>query len=464
MIAEKDVHVLIVAYPLQGHLNPTLRFAKHLVSKNIHVTLATLESARHRLHINSTIPRLEWEFIPDGLDNNINHSQLSGSNYESLKKIGSENLSSLVTNLSRNFNRKFSYFIASSFVPWVVDVAWKHEIPCAILWIQACAVFSIYIHLFRNAHLFTSVDTYENATIELPGLPSVKVDDLPSFLLPSCPTYIRNMLSDFFLEGLNKVKWVLGNSFYELEKDVVNSMDSFKEILSIGPLVSPFMLGKKKTITSNVHIWNAENSCLEWLEKKSKSSVIYISFGSILVFSQEQMDNITMALKNTYHSFIWVIKHIDKGSDKKCGDLSLEFLEETKEKGLIIEWCPQEKILMHEAIACFMTHCGWNSTLESVVSGVPVIGYPEWTDQPTDAKLLADVFKTGVRIRKGEDGLVSMEKIERCIFEVTDGPQSKEMKKRAMELKKAATQAIDDCGSSEYNLNQFVNEIMNNSY
>ncbi|VVA17250.1 PREDICTED: UDP-glycosyltransferase [Prunus dulcis] len=210
-------------------------------------------------------------------------------------------------------------------------------------------------------------------------------------------------------------------------------------------------------------MWEAEESCIEWLNKQPISSVIYASFGRVTVLSQIQIDNIAMALKTSKRPFLWVLKAPTEGSKMKLGELPSGFLEETRERGMVVNWCSQEKVLMHKAVACFMTHGGWSSTLETVASGVPVVVYPEWTDQPTNAKLLADVFRVGVRIRVGEDGIAGSEEMGRCIEEVVDGPRAKEMKKRALELKEAAKKAVEDGGSSDLNINQFIREISGKS-
>ncbi|KAL0536555.1 hypothetical protein IC582_025504 [Cucumis melo] len=117
-------------------------------------------------------------------------------------------------------------------------------------------------------------------------------------------------------------------------------------------------------------------------------------------------------------------------------------------------------VLKHKAVGCFLTHCGWNSTQETVVTGVPVIAFPEWTDQPTNAKLLTDVFKMGVRMRKGDDGIVSPKEVERCIKEITEGPAAEAMAKRAEELKVSAMKAVEDGGSSHRNLEKFIADIV----
>ncbi|KAA8531646.1 hypothetical protein F0562_006637 [Nyssa sinensis] len=266
--------------------------------------------------------------------------------------------------------------------------------------------------------------------------------------------HVDLMLASLTLEdsihSMEKVKWVLGSSFYELEADVVQSMSFFKPVLPVGPLTS--------SVAAEVNTCNSRDSCLEWLDEKPPSSVVYIAFGSVIVLTQKQMENIAMALKNINRSFLWVMKPSEREYLEKKND-ELPFLE----KGLVVSWCDQEKVLRHQAVSCFMSHCGWNSTLEAVVAGVPVIAFPEWIDQPTNAKLLVDVFKMGVRMRPEDDGIVTKEEVERCIFEITDGPRASEMKKRAMDLREAAKKAVADGGSSDRNVDHFISEIINQS-
>ncbi|XP_059459182.1 UDP-glycosyltransferase 84B2-like [Corylus avellana] len=455
----REVHVLMVTAAMQGHLNPMLRFAKRLVSNGVHVTLATTELARQRMvkhnALSSQNTTIQLEFFSDGLSLEFDREKNLELFVESLRTTASRNLSDLVSNLTKNNN--FSCMIVNGFMPWWVDVAADHGIPAAMLWNQASAIYSIYYHYFKHPNLFPDLENPEGV-VELPGMPLLKIEDLPSFIFPTKNACMTKLVSEL-VQYLDKVKWVLGVSVYELEKNIINSMASLTPILPIGPLVSPFLLGKEETIPFKVDMWNAEDYCIEWLNNQLPSSVIYVSFGSMKILSQKQIDNIAMGLKKSNKPFIWVVKPPEKGCEMKAGELPSGFLEETEGIGLVVKWCSQEKVLMHQAVACFMTHCGWNSTLETVVAGVPVIAYPEWTDQLTNAKLLTDVFKVGVRIRNGEDGVASAEEVERCIVEVIDGPGAVEIKKRAMELKEAAKKAVEDGGSSEQNFNQFIDEI-----
>ncbi|TXG59362.1 hypothetical protein EZV62_013935 [Acer yangbiense] len=301
-----------------------------------------------------------------------------------------------------------------------------------------------------------------NDVVSLPAMPVLQVKELPSFILPDDPLIMKKVLSDLF-RRLDNIIWVLGNSFDALEIDVVALMASINApIIPIGPLVSPFMLGKEETVAGNVDIWSVEDYCIEFLDKKPISSVVYISFGSINVLTQDQMDNVATALKNSNRPFLWVIKPPEKISGMKSGELPTGFLEETKDRGLVVKWCPQERVLMHSSVACFVTHCGWNSTLETVVGGVPVVAFPKWSDQPIDAKLLVDVLKMGVKMRiyGDDDGVFSDRVVERCIAEVADiGLKAAEMKKRAVALKEAAKKAVADGGSSDINIDRFISEI-----
>ncbi|XP_044485596.1 UDP-glycosyltransferase 84B2-like [Mangifera indica] len=467
----EEVHVLLVTLAFQGHLNPMLRLSKRLVSKGLHVVLATTENERHRLvHFKASVtqqtkppktPTISLEFFSDGLSDEFDRDKYLESFVESLQTIGSKNLSNLITKLKTKCN-KISCIITNPFMPWVPGLAEEHDIPCAVLWIQASAVYFIYSNYVKHPYLFPSLEN-PNDAVELPGMPMLLAKELPSFILPSSQICLRTIVSDF-VQMLDKVKWILGNSFNELEKDIVRSMGSLPKIIPIGPLVLPSLQGEKEIIAASMDLCSPEDYCIEWLDKKPPSSVIYISFGSIIVMTQNQIDSIAMALKNSGQSFLWVVKPPKKGSSKESGELPPGFLEDTKERGLVVKWCSQEKVLMHQAVACFMTHCGWNSTLETIATGVPVIAYPHWTDQSIDAKLLVDVLKIGVKIRNEENGTLGVEEVERCIMEMSNETTATEMKKRAISLKEAAKKAVANGGSSDQNIDNFINEIKRKSF
>ncbi|CAI0445661.1 unnamed protein product [Linum tenue] len=159
--------------------------------------------------------------------------------------------------------------------------------------------------------------------------------------------------------------------------------------------------------------------------------------------------------------FLWVARPtMDEGDD---ADLGLP--EGLEERGKVVRWAPQEEVLGHVAVACFVTHCGWNSTLEAIGAGKPVVAFPQWGDQVTDAKFLEEVFRVGVRMGRGDTWtkLVRREEVERCLREVTVGPRAEEMKENAARWKREAEAAVKAGGSSERNVREFVEEVKKRS-
>ena len=191
-------------------------------------------------------------------------------------------------------------------------------------------------------------------------------------------------------------------------------------------------------------------ACMNWLEEKPNGSVVYVSFGSLAVLSVEQMQELAWGLRETNFHFLWVVR------DTEESKLPNGFLEETCENGLVVSWCPQLEVLAHKAIGCFVTHCGWNSTLEALSLGVPMVAVPQWSDQTTNAKFIADVWGAGIRARGDESGTVRREEIERCVREVVEGARGKEMKRNATKWRGLAREAVDEGGSSDRNIDEFA--------
>ena len=192
---------------------------------------------------------------------------------------------------------------------------------------------------------------------------------------------------------------------------------------------------------------------MKWLDSKEIGTVVYVSFGSLAALGEEQMEELAWALKRSNSYFLWVVRETET---KK---LPINFLEETSERGLVVTWCPQLEVLAHKAVGCFMTHGGWNSTLEALSLGVPVVSMPQWSDQATNSKFLMDVWKVGIRVKVDEKGIVTREEIELCIKEVM-GERGTEIKGNAMKWKKLAREALDEGGSSDKNIDDFVAKIV----
>ncbi|XP_059445919.1 mogroside IE synthase-like [Corylus avellana] len=227
-------------------------------------------------------------------------------------------------------------------------------------------------------------------------------------------------------------------------------------VKTIGPAIPSMYLDKRleddKEYGLNLFKPNVD-ACMKWLDTKEIGSVVYASFGSLAALGEEQMEELSLGLKNSNCYFLWVVR---ESEEKK---LPGNFIEETTERGLVVTWCPQLDVLAHKAIGCFMTHCGWNSTLEALSLGVPMVAMPQWTDQPTNAKFIVDVWKVGIRIKLDENSIATKEEIEFRIREVMEGERGKEMKMNSLRWKELAIEAVDEGGSSDKNIEEFITKL-----
>jgi pathogen-inducible salicylic acid glucosyltransferase len=196
------------------------------------------------------------------------------------------------------------------------------------------------------------------------------------------------------------------------------------------------------------------DTCMKWLNAKPAKSVLYVSFGSVTSLTKEQMEELAQGLKGSGKYFLWVVRAA------KQKTLPEGFVENLGEKGLVVTWSPQLKVLAHEAIGCFLTHCGWNSTLEAIYFGVPMLAMPQhWNDHPTNAKFIEEIWGTGIRAKVDEGGRVGRDEIMRCVEEVMDGEKECQIRKNAKKWKERVKEAVIDGGSSDHSLNEFVDYV-----
>ncbi|KAJ4969868.1 hypothetical protein NE237_002967 [Protea cynaroides] len=274
----------------------------------------------------------------------------------------------------------------------------------------------------------------------IPGISSICLADLPEGFRST----LEKSLS--FSWVVDKSQWLLLTSFYELDTKATEVLQTRLPIpvYTVGPSI-PHMTLKDAT--------DSNDDYMKWLDSQSKGSVLYVSLGSFLSVSDAQMDEIVEGFHDSGIPFLWVARQDSSRLQKACGD-----------KGMVIPWCDQLRVLCHSSVGGFFTHCGWNSILEAVFAGVPLLAFPLLWDQIPNCKFIADDLRIGWRVKKevGIDKLVTREDIARTVMSFMDSneEESKEMRRRAKELQDACRRAIEKGGSSESNLDAFVREIL----
>uniref|UniRef100_A0A0D9ZBW7 Glycosyltransferase n=1 Tax=Oryza glumipatula TaxID=40148 RepID=A0A0D9ZBW7_9ORYZ len=407
-------HVLVVPYPSQGHMNPMVQFARKLASKGVAVTVVTTRFIERTTSSSAggggldACPGVRVEAISDG------HDEGGVASAASLED----------------------------------------------------AVYH-YVHEGKLAVPAPEQELATSRSAAFAGLPEMERRELPSFVLGDgpYPTLAVFALSQFADAG--KDDWVLFNSFDELESEVLAGLSTQWKARAIGPCV-PLPAGDGATgrFTYGANLLDPEDTCMQWLDTKPPSSVAYVSFGSFASLGAAQTEELARGLLAAGRPFLWVVRATEEAQ------LPRHLLDAATASGnaLVVRWSPQLDVLAHRATGCFVTHCGWNSTLEALGFGVPMVALPLWTDQPTNALLVERAWGAGVRARRGDadaddaaGGTAAMflrGEIERCVRAVMDGEEQEAARARARgEARRwsdAARAAVSPGGSSDRSLDEFV--------
>ena len=193
---------------------------------------------------------------------------------------------------------------------------------------------------------------------------------------------------------------------------------------------------------------------MEWLAGRAPRSVVYVNYGSITVMTSTQLLEFAWGLAKSGYSFVWNIR-----PDLVIGDSTVlppEFAAAVEGRAMLTSWCPQEAVLQHEAVGVFLTHSGWNSTLESLCAGVPMLSWPFFAEQQTNCRYKRTEWSVGMEI----GGEVRRDELADIIREAMDGEKGLEMRRRAVEWKEKAVKATLPGGSAEANLNKVINEVL----
>ncbi|PWA89324.1 UDP-Glycosyltransferase superfamily protein [Artemisia annua] len=440
--------ILFVVFPGQGHINPSLQFAKRLLSMGVEVTFCTNMSVVRRIEKQTTHHGLTFAPVSENDQKPNETPEQFCSNFAT---NGALAVSDIIRSAAVSGN-PFDHLVYTTIVPWAAGVAKAHGIKSTLLWCQSATALDLYYYYFNGfGDLLSCSNNNPSVAITLPGLPPLNTCDLPTFFLSTRPQQHDFAIPLFkdHIDALEENPRVLISTFNELEVEPVRALKNL-ELLPVGPLIPSAFLDGQDPLDNSFGGDLFEKSVedyIKWLNTKPKYSVVYVSFGSVSTLSFDQAEEIANGLLESGRPFLWVIR--DGG--ETC---ELSKIDELKKQGMIVGWCSQVEVLSHQAIGCFVTHCGWNSTVEALAAGVPTVAFPQWTDQGTNAKMMEDVWKTAVRVRKREGHeVVQGKEIERCV-EMVMG--NEEMRRNAKKWKDLAREAVSNVGSSTLNLQAFL--------
>jgi UDP:flavonoid glycosyltransferase YjiC (YdhE family) len=286
----------------------------------------------------------------------------------------------------------------------------------------------------------------------------MRLRDIPSFVRTTDPD---DIMFNFFIHetaGMSQASAVVINTFDELDAPLLDAMSRLlPPVYTAGPLhltVCNNLPDESPAAALGSSLWKEQDAPLRWLDGRPPRSVVYVNFGSITVMSNEQLLEFAWGLANTGYDFLWNVRpDLVKGDE---ATLPPEFSAETEGRSMLTKWCPQAKVLEHEAVGVFLTHSGWNSTLESICGGVPMVCWPFFAEQQTNCRYKCTEWGIGMEI--GDE--VRRAQVEGMIREAMEGEKGREMRRRVMELRDSAVVAAQRDGRSMRNVDRLIDEVL----
>ncbi|KAK7382999.1 hypothetical protein VNO78_28664 [Psophocarpus tetragonolobus] len=464
---KKAARLVFIPFPGVSHLASTLEFAKLLINRDerIWITVLVIKLPNSQDDATAGLERLEIINLPDC----ESHKPITD-----IVEQQKPHVKQVVSELKlRSSGVPLAGFVVDMFCTTMIDVAKHFELPSLVFFTSALAFLALMLHL----HSLREQGDTDFKTQDQILIPTF-ANPVPSTALPS--SVLNKDWDSFFVafgRGLLKADAIVINSFQDLESHVLANFNSKALSLSLSlPLPLPPIYPVGPILNSN----NTTDSGIifNWLDQQPPSSVVFLCFGSMGSFGEDQVREIARALQNSAARFLWSLRKpppkassfINPPTDYAPSDLLQllppHFFDRTAAFGMVIGWAPQAQILAHPATGAFVSHCGWNSILESIYFGVPIATWPLYAEQQTNAFLLVRELNLAVDIamdyrvdfKARPNFLVSADKIEKGIRTLMNMDQ--ETRRRLKEMSQKSRNTSLEGGSSYSYLGRLIDYII----
>lgn len=452
-----------VLYPSLGvgHLIPMVELAKHLLSHGLDVVIAVVDppdndavSADAMARLAAANPSVTFRLLPAPSSPDLGAHPVKRS-LDTLR---------LANPVLREFLRSLSAvdaLLLDMFCVDALDVAAELAVPAYFFFASAAGDLAVFLNMPYHYPNLPSFKDMGKTLVHCPGMPPIRAVDMPLTLQDkeSDPTKVRLYQFKRIPEG----RGVLVNSFDWLEPKALKALKDgvcvpgrpTPRVYCIGPLVND---GKKGGS-------GERHECLAWLEAQPKRSVVFLCFGSKGAFSAGQLKEIARGLESSGHRFLWAVRS-PPDEQSKFPEPDLErllpegFLERTTNWGMVVKnWVPQAEVVQHEAVGAFVTHCGWNSALEAIMSALPMICWPLYAEQGLNKVFMVEEMKIAVAMEGYEEGLVKAEEVEAKVRLMMETEEGKKLRERLVVAREMALEATKEGGSSEVAFADFLRDL-----
>ncbi|KAG0539291.1 LOW QUALITY PROTEIN: hypothetical protein BDA96_03G310500 [Sorghum bicolor] len=455
----------VVLYPGggAGHVGPMTQLAKVFLHHGYDVTMVLLEPPVKSIASSSGFieglaaanPSITFHLLPP-------HSFLF-----MMELLGQYNdkLESFLRSIPRE---RLHSLVIDMFCTDAIDVAAKVGVPVYTFFAASAGALSV---LTQTAALLagrkTGLKELGDTPIEFLGVPPMPASHILRDMLEDPEDEVCKAMAEIWKRNTD-TRGVLINTFYSLESP---ALQAFSDPLCVPGKVLPPVYSIGPLVGRDARRRRREHECLAWLDAQPERSVVFLCWGSRGLLSGEQLKEIAAGLDKSGQRFLWVVRtpasdpkrRFEPRPEPDLGALLPEgFLERTRDRGLVLKsWAPQVDVLNHPAIGAFVTHCGWNSALEAITAGVPMLCWPLDAEQKTNKVLMTEAMGIGLELEGYNTGFIKAEEIETKVRLMLESEKGREIRTRAAELKKEAHEALEDGGSSQAAFLQFLSDVKN---
>ncbi|KAJ9171492.1 hypothetical protein P3X46_014853 [Hevea brasiliensis] len=452
---KQPTHVAILPSPGMGHLIPLVELAKRLVNQhNLSITFIVPTDGPPSKAQKSVLESLPTTISSTFLSP-VDMSDLPGdTKIETIISLTvARSLPSLCQVLkSLVESSRLAALVVDLFGTDAFDVAREFNISPYIFFPSTAMALSLFFWLPKLDEMVPCEYRELQEPVKIPGCIPIHGKEL---LDP-----VQDRKNDAYKWLLHHTKryrlaeGVMVNSFVDMEGGAIKALQEEEAgkppVYPVGPLVNMGSSSEGK-----------EADCLRWLDEQPHGSVLYVSFGSGGTLSYDQINELALGLEMSQQRFLWVVRSPNdsvanatffsvQSQKDPCDFLPEGFLDRTKGRGLLVpSWAPQAQVLSHGSTGGFLTHCGWNSILESVVNGVPLIAWPLYAEQTMNAVMLTEDIKVALRPKANvQNGLIERHEISKVVRGLMEGKEGKKVRNRMKDLKDAADRVLSEEGSS----------------
>uniref|UniRef100_A0A1J3JEK4 Glycosyltransferase n=1 Tax=Noccaea caerulescens TaxID=107243 RepID=A0A1J3JEK4_NOCCA len=483
MCSRDPVHFVVIPFMAQGHMIPLVDISKLLSQRQgviVSIITTTQNVAKIKTSLSSSstsstinVVEVKFPFQQAGLPEGYESVDMLDSMADLVKFFNAaDTLEEQVKKAMEEMVKpRPSCIIGDMSLPFTSRLAKKFKIPKILFHGFSCFSLTC-IQVVRNSGILKVIESNDEY-FDLPGLPDrVEFTKPQVSVLQPAEGDIKES-TDKIIAADSDSYGVIVNSFEELEVDYVKEYRKARagKVWCVGPV----------SLCNTLGLYNADrgdkasigqDECLQWLDGQETSSVLYVCLGSLCNLPLAQLKELGLGLEESNRPFIWVIREWGKYGELSKWIQGSGFEERIKDRGLVINgWAPQVFILSHASIGGFLTHCGWNSTLEGITAGVPLLTWPLFAEQFYNEKLVVQILKAGLKIgveksmiygKEEEIGvMVSRESVRKAVDELMcDSERAQERRRRVEELSDLANKALEEGGSSHSNITMLIQDIM----